>query len=43
MSRRRKLERQLIIKYESLQGYDRIFVVHEEWLKKWQAYLYNSK
>ncbi|CAD8147125.1 unnamed protein product [Paramecium octaurelia] len=43
MSRRRKLERQLIIKYESLQGYDRIFVVHEEWLKKWQTYLYNSK
>ncbi|CAD8114542.1 unnamed protein product [Paramecium sonneborni] len=43
MSRRRKLERQLIIKYENLQGYDRIFVIHEEWLKKWQTYLYNSK
>ncbi|KAM3143115.1 hypothetical protein pb186bvf_004701 [Paramecium bursaria] len=42
MSKRRKLERLLIQKYEDPND-QRIYVINEEWFKQWQSYLYNSK
>ncbi|CAD8185852.1 unnamed protein product [Paramecium octaurelia] len=42
MSKRRKLERGLIQKYENCQS-DRQFIINLDWIIMWQRYLYNSK